>query len=209
LPWALAAAVVCFATGACGPGPGAAEDTILRFVDAVQAEDLGALRCLLAGAAAGPEADAAAFEAWARSRYEEYSGGRDRGGVTLGDDGIVLVKTFALGKGTYYRVDEVRGVGPDEMRADATVRFGYGQIDLSGWTPGTIFYVAGATPGVIHAVEVPAGHEEITEEVLDTVVVRWSLVRQAAGNGCADRWAVASAVPVEGTAKSVLLTWTF
>jgi hypothetical protein len=204
-----------FAVMACLPGRGEAERTLIAFLDAVQAENLDTLYCRLAGASHkesgidDPAARRAAFDAWARARYETYLAGRDRGGVELEDDGIALVKTFALGKGTFYRIVEVRPRSLTHLEVDTEVRFAYGHIDLGVLTPGVTFYAAGAPPGRIHATRVPEGHDSITQELLESVTVRWTLRRMPASEACPAGWTVEAARPVPQSATTTRITWTF
>lgn len=201
--------------GGCrAAGRTTAEQTILAFVDAVQAEDLDALHCLMAGAS-GPEdapdeaaARREAFDAWARSRYEEYLTGRDQGQVKLEGDGIVLTKAFALGKGTYYTVTTARW-RKDTMEAETLVRFAYGQIDISLLPPGSVFYVCGTSPGEVHPVKIPPGKGSVTVEALETMMVHWTLSRSPGTPSCPGGWTVASVSPLPETATESRITWEF
>ena len=213
--WFCLPAVLALATAACVPGERTAERVLERFVTAVQAEDLDELYCLLAGASQpeGPDADPAKqradFDAWARSRYAAYLTGRDHGGQEFADDGVVLVKTFALGKGTFYSMERVSHPSRGRLDVDTAVRFGYGQIDYSALSPGTTFYLAARPPGRIVAVKVPYSPEQVSEEVLESTQVRWELARVAATSACPAGWAIVSVVPVAGTETSTQITWLF
>lgn len=200
---------------ACGPGEGVAWRTVDGYMQAVQTEDLDALFCLSAGAAGegleGLEADAArsAFEAWARAEYDAYLSGRDRGGVDLDASAIVLVKAFTLGKGTFYNIDTVRSVGRDAAEVTMNVRFAYGDINIGGLKPDTTFYVCGVPAGRIHAIRIPRfpGREE--REVLNSVVLRWTLVRQPAAAGCEERWTVNRVEVVPESVTTDRIEWLF
>jgi hypothetical protein len=211
----VALAFLAAAAIACSPGFGTAEEAIFEFLNAVQSRDTDALYCRLAGAAV-PEGEASApssnrteFDAWVESRFAAYLVDRDDGWVELGDDGITLALAFALGRGTYYTLRSVEPAEDGTILAEMEVRFAYGEIDVSGFPPGTVFYVCGKPVGVIHAVRVPFGRDEIPLEVLETVVVRWTLVREAATDSCPERWTIASVVPREGTAETKRVTWVF
>jgi len=189
-----------------------AERVLESFVSAVQAEDLDALYCLLAGASGAGEADRdgrARFDAWAAGRYREYLEGRDRGAVELEEDGLTLVKAFALGRGTFYRVVSTTPAGPGELAARTEVRFGYAQANYATFSPGTTFYLAGDPPGSIVAVQVPRESREITREVRDTIDLEWALAEADATEDCPERWTVASVRPLPGTATTTLMTWAF
>jgi hypothetical protein len=198
----------------CDSGRGPAERTIFSFVNSVQSENVDALRCLLAGASrevedpTAAEAERRAFDAWVRSRYTEYLVGRDQGAVELGDDGIVLTKAFALGKGTFYEISRVRRVD-ETLVVDTGVRLAYGEIDISGLPPGTVFYACGLPMGVVEAVTIPRGAAEVEAEVLDTVTVRWTLVPGEATPECDERWTVASAVALPESATAREIVWEF
>jgi hypothetical protein len=207
--------VVAFAQAGCGPGERVAEETLLSYVEAVQSEDLDALFCLSAGTASATELGGSAeqrrsgFQTWANDRYARYLEGRDEGQVPLDGHGIVLVKLFSLGRGTYYRIVGVRKVGEDVLEVDTRLRFGYPELDLSRLSPGTTFYLCGMPPGSVHAVVVPEFHQEVSLEVLDTITVRWTLLHEPAAAGCGERWTVASAETVEGTAVAQSVVWEF
>lgn len=197
----------------CDTGRPVAESTILSFVTAVQAEDLDSLFCLLTGASGDAVAteegtDRDAFDAWARSRYEAYLRGRDDGEVDLGDDGIGLVKAFALGKGTFFTLSNVRR-DDETMTVDTLVRFAYSRIDISDFPPGTVFYACALPMGRIHAIRVPFGRQRVTREVLETVRVRWNLVRSSATARCPEGWTVASVTALPETATESRVEWVF
>jgi len=198
----------------CAPGRAVAEDVLTRFVDAVQQEDLDTLYCMLAGASASegtpadPQAQRAEFDRWAASRYLEYERMRDAGGGDLGGDGLLLVKAFALGKGTYYSVDTAT-FGEATLTADVSVTFAYGQINYAGLSPGTTFYVAASPPGRIKAIRIPHGSDSITEEVLESLTARWELARVQATPACPAGWAVVSVEPVPGSETTSRVTWIF
>lgn len=205
LPAGFALACALMGVG-CIPGEPTARTVIERFVNAVQDEDLRALRCLLSGAS---RSDPAAFEAWVRSRYRDYLEGRDRGSVDLAGDGLVLVKAFALGSGTYYSIVETDYRGGGELIARTVVRFGYGHTNYGVFSPGTTFYLAGDPVGSIVAVRVPYEPREITREVLDSVELEWALANVTGERGCPDGWVVESVRPVPGSEATAIVTWPF
>ncbi len=213
----LVAAVVAAATAAiaCGPPRADVADALRRYFDAVQLEDLDALFCLSAGAAGSadlgtePDVRRDAFARWARSEFRAYMEGRDRGHVDLAESGIVLAKTFTLGKGTFYTVDRIEPAGKDALRATTPVRFAYGSIDISGLTPGTTFYLAGTPPGVIDRVVIPARPASEELEVLETVTLDWTLVREPAADGCPERWTVADVAIEPGSVTTSRVRWEF
>lgn len=204
---AIASLAVALGAAGCRRGEKTASDAIREFVEAVQAGDAQALRCRLAGAA--ETRDGADFERWLASRYIEYEAGRDAGHVDLGDDGIPLVRAFALGKGTFWQVDATRWRDRRTLVADTTVRFGYPSIDLSGLSPGTVFYVCGAPVGRVHAVTVPVESGRVDLVVLDAVRVRWTLVSEPETGGCAGRWSVASVRPLDDSVVTARVAWVF
>lgn len=212
---AAALAVLPTVQTGCGPGERTALDTVLPYLEAVQAEDLDTLYCLSAGAAAAPELGATDeerrvnFERWARERFRIYRDGRDEGWVELADDGIVLVKLFSLGRGTFFTYEGSRPLTGEAVEVDTHLRFGYSNLDLASLSPGTTFYLAGDPPGRVYPVLVPDRREEVDLEVLDTVTVRWTLVRQEGNAACPAGWTVAGAVPVDGTQNTTHITWVF
>ena len=210
------AGVLLLCGASCGPGLHSVEPVVESFLTAVQDEDTAALFCLLAGATGGEDgsgdggaATRSDFEAWVASRLADYREGRDAGWVDTGDDGVVAVKLFALGRGTYYELRELRRLGPDAVRVRMDLRLGYQAVDLSGFSPGTTFYLCGLPVGRVHAIVKPARGGEESVEVLDRVALEWTLVRSEAGGGCPARWTVASLTPIEGTEASRQVTWVF
>lgn len=212
---ALSLAAATMLPAGCDSGRTTAERVISDFAESVQSENLDALSCLLAGAVRpGEDPERAAerrrtFDEWARGRYAAYLSGRDHGGVDLEEDGIVLVKAFALGKGTYYEIEGTDRPAPQRWIVDTEVRFAYGEIEIAGLPPGTVFYLCGLPLGRIESVKIPNGPAEVRTEVLETVVVRWTLVREPAAPPCPARWSVASVVPLARTATTRDITWEF
>ena len=210
----LVSAALLLAAG-CPPSGRSPAETITDYLQAVQQQDLDALYCLMAGAAEAEELGAdpaerrAAFEAWALAHYERYLEGRDEGWVDLDEQGLVLVKLFALGQGTFFENVSSRSSGGDARVIVSDVRFAYAQVDLSGFSPGTTFYVCGAPVGEVHAIRVPPGPKEISVDVLSSVLVEWTLVRSSGNEGCPTGWAVASVAAVEGSVRETEVTWIF
>jgi len=211
--WVLAGLLVLAGCGQTGP---TASESVEEFIEAVQSHDLDSLYCLMAGASDAEELGAdeaerrAGFESWAQALYDSYTEGRDEGRVDLDEQGLVLVKLFSLGRGTYFAHMGSRAAGPDVRVLTSEVRFGYANADLSRFSPGTTFYVSGAPVGRAHAIRVPSGSEEVTVEVLTHVQLEWTLLRTAPGAGrCSGRWAVASLTWVEGSEHSTEVTWVF
>jgi hypothetical protein len=211
---ALAAALAALCLAACGPGTRTAQETLIAYTEAVQAEDLDTLFCMSAGVAEAVELGAdeaerrANFDAWAREWYRAYLDGRDAGWVEIGEHGIVLVKLFALGRGTFYSLTGVRPLGSDAVEVETRLRFGYSGLDLSRLSPGTTFYLCGEPLGRVHPIVVRP-YEEVSVKVLESVTVRWTLVRHPAFGGCAEGWAVAAVDPVTDSVDSETITWVF
>jgi hypothetical protein len=199
----------------CGPGTRTARSTIEPFLRTVQAEDLDRLFCMMAGAADSNDlgqdeaSRRAGFRAWARAQYDAYYEGRDLGQVELDEHGITPVKLFSLGKGTYFDLTEARRVAGGAIQVRMDLRFGYASIDLSGFSPGTTFYVCGAPLGRVHAIRKPRASSEETAEVLDRLSLEWTLIRNDAIGECPEGWAVASVVPLEETVATKNVTWAF
>lgn len=211
----IAPAVAGLALAACGPGARTATEAIDGYLEAVQSQNIDALYCLSAGATLAPELGAGeerrrdAFAAWARGEYEAYLDGRDRGRVELRSSGVRTVKLFSLGRGSFYTYRPVRRLADDAMAVETELRFGYGQLDLSRFSPGTTLYFSAAPAGRVEAIRVPRGRGERSADVLEAIVLRWTLVRSPAGQGCPERWAVASVEPVEGSEVTRQIVWAF
>ncbi|MDX1387640.1 MAG: hypothetical protein R3344_00510 [Acidobacteriota bacterium] len=192
-----------------------AESTISGFLGAVQLEDLDALYCLLYGAsetesgAEEVEARRLAFDRWVGARYDSYLAGRDDGHVDIGDDGIVLAKMLALGKGTYYSLRSVRGAAEDTLVVDMDVTLAYADISITELPPRTTFYVATLPMGSVRPVRIPSGAGEVTVEVIDTMVVRWTLVWSGGTASCPEGWTVAEVTPLDDSVVVTEVTWEF
>ncbi|MBD3867138.1 MAG: hypothetical protein IFK94_03350 [Acidobacteria bacterium] len=204
--WAAFALVAVTALSGCGPKSGEVEQAIRDYCAAVQNEDLEQLTCLSTGAAA---TDPDQFHAWVESQYSEYLAGRDLGNVDVESGGIAMVKTFSIGHGTYYTVEQIRAVGDQSVEAILDLTFGYGSIDLSGLLPGTTFYVAGTPPGRVYGIVVPRYREQVEREVLTSMQLVWTLVRQPGEGGCDPAWTVHSVEAIEGSASTTRLEWLF
>lgn len=212
--WAVPA-IAGLVLAACGPGLPTASDTLDAYFDAVQSHDVDALYCLSTGAADTPDpaggrrTSRETFEAWVQGEYDAYLEGRDRGLVPLEDSGVRVVQLFSLGRGTFFTYGPVVHPGSGALAVETALRFGYGNLDLSGFSPGTTLYFAAAPAGRVVAVRVPQGSDERSAEVLDELVLRWTLVRSPAGEECPARWTVASVEPIEDSEVTEEITWTF
>ena len=153
---------------ACGGGAGPATGALPPFFEAVQSRDIDALYCMMAGASSAEELGAtpaerrAAFESWADAFYEAYERDRDEGWIDLDEQGLSLVKLFALGRGTFVSHRVVGSPGAGAKVVESEVRFGYAHIDLSRFSPGTTLYACGAPVGRVHPIRIPAGSREIS-----------------------------------------------
>ena len=200
---------------ACGPGAQQTADSLNAFFAAVQAQDLDELYCRMAGVSEAGEPGAsdaeqrAAFDAWALAYYAAYEEGRDAGRVDLDEQGLVLVKLFSLGRGTYVKHGISRSLGSDAALVESRVRFGYAHIDLSPFSPGTTFYVCGLPVGRVHPIRVPAGSLEVSVDVLDSVSIEWTLLRTPETESCSGGWKVAAARAVPGSEVAAEVTWIF
>ena len=87
----------------------------------------------------------------------------------------------------------------------------YSQIDLSGLSPGTTFYVATAPDRARGAGRRSCKQaREIRVEVLETVMVDWTLLREEAKSTAAPAgYKIASVEPVGSSAQTRSLTWLF
>jgi hypothetical protein len=211
---ALACACSVVTLPACDTRP-TVTDTIVEFSAAVQDQALDQLFCLSTGAASAEELGTneaerrANFENWAAAQYALYLDGRDAGQVELEPHGIQLVKLFALGRGTFSEFGPVLSLGAHTRQVRAELTFGYAQINLSRFSPGTTIYLAGAPAGTVHAVRVPRDAREIHVDALESVSVEWTVARSPARPGCPARWTVAAVEVVPGTERSGELTWMF
>jgi len=190
-------------------------ECLLEFTRAIQDRDAGTLFCLSAGAAgsdslgADPEARRDGFERWMEAELLVYERARDEGTIELTGHGVRLTKLLAIGRGTFYQEVARTGVGAAGLVLRIRLDMAYSQIDLSGLSPGTTFYVAGAPLGRVAPLVVPARAKEIRVDALESVLVDWTLLREEAVDGCPGGYKVAAAEPVEGSAQTRPLTWLF
>ena len=199
----------------CAGGDPSGSKVVERYLEAVQSEDLDTLFCLSAGATESEELGAdgvsrrRAFGEWAAAYYELYLAGRDAGQVELEGTGIPAVKLFALGRGTFYRIGHGRHSGPATLKLRMDLRFGYGHIDLSRFSPGTTLYFGAVPPGRVEAIRVPGFRGERSAEVLEEISLDWTLTQRPPAEGCPGGWAVVSVEPIEGSAKIAEVSWKF
>lgn len=190
-------------------------ESLIEFTRAIQDRDAAALFCLSAGAAgsetlgADPQARRDGFGRWLEEELRVYETARDEGTIELSGHGVRLAKLLALGRGTYYQEVARRGAGDAGMLLRTRLDMAYSQIDLSGLSPGTTFYVATVPIGRVVPVVVPAHAKEIRVEALETVMVDWTLLREDAIDGCPGGYKIASVEPVGTSAQSRSLTWLF
>ncbi len=192
-----------------------AKECLLDFTRAIQDRDAATLFCVSAGAAgaaslgADPGERRDGFERWFEQELLVYEQARDEGDIELTGHGVRLTKLLALGRGTFYQEVGRTGLTDGGLLLRTRLEMAYSQIDLSGLTPGTTFYVASAPVGRVVPVVVPARAEEIRVEALETVMLDWTLLREDAADDCPAGLKVASVEPVEGSARTRSLTWLF
>jgi len=190
-------------------------DCLLEFTRAIQDRDAATLFCLSAGAAGSdslgpdPETRKEGFGRWFEAELLAYEEARDEGSIELTGHGVRLTKLLALGRGTFYQEVGRRRAGDDGLLVRTRLEMAYSQIDLSGLSPGTTFYVAAAPLGRVVPVVVPARAEEIRVEALESVMIDWTLLREDASDGCPGGYKIASVEPVASTASTRSLTWMF
>lgn len=199
--------VLAASQSGCGPSTAQVGRAVTGYLTAVQTEDPDALFCASAGAAGS--AARADFDAWATAEYDRYLVGRDEGFVDLSSSPIVLAKAFALGKGAFYMIRSVRSAGPEGAEVIMEVRFAYGDVDLSGLSPDTTFYLCGSPLGTIHSIRIPREPTMETRVALESAEVRWTLVREPEADGCEAGWKVNSAEVIPGTETTRRVSWIF
>jgi hypothetical protein len=191
------------------------QDGLLEFTRAIQDRDAATLFCLSAGAAgsdslgADPAGRRDGFERWFEAELLAYEVARDEGSIELTGHGVRLAKLLALGRGTYYQEVARSAIGDGGVLLRTRLDMAYSQIDLSGLSPGTTFYVATVPIGRVVPVVVPAHAKEIRVEALESVMVDWTLLREEAIDGCPGGYKIASVEPVGTSAQTRSLTWLF
>jgi len=200
---------------ACGPAVDPPGRVLDRYFDAVQSEDYGSLYCLMAGVSEAPELGQTpeerrtAFEGWAKAYYESYELGRDEGWVDFDEQGLALVKMLSLGRGAYVTHGRLNRQGDSGAHLESQVRPAYAHIDLSHFPSGTTFYLCGEPLGRMHALLVPYDSRELSADVLESITLRWSLIRREPTEQCAGGWAVAGVAAVDDSLQTTEVTWKF
>ena len=201
-------------TAGCMPSETVANRFLMDYFGAVQAQNADGLYCMLAGAD-DPSLDDAArelrrqdFRSWVLSRYEEYLDGRDLGKVPFHEEGLTLVKTFALGKGTWFTQERVVRSG-DTMTIDTELRFGYDQAHWNRFSAGTTVYLASAPAGRVEPVVIPYRSERVSARVLTRATVRWSLIREPRTPACDEGWKLVDATALPDSLQTTTLHWRF
>ena len=190
-------------------------ECLIEYTRAIQERDAATLFCLSAGAAgsdslgADPEARRDGFGRWFEAELLAYEVARDEGMIELTGHGVRLTKLLALGRGTFYQEVARNGIGDGRLLVRTRLEMAYSQIDLSGLSPGTTFYLAAEPLGRVVPVVVPAGAKEIGVEALESVMVDWTLLREEAIDGCPAGYKITSVEPVGSSAQTRSLTWLF
>jgi hypothetical protein len=168
---------------ACGGPRPDLEETVDRYILAVQERDTERLISLGAGIFQAlrdaPEEKRAglraAYEEMLDSRHEAYATGRDEGWLEFTPDGVVLIRALNLGRGTYYETTATEETGPGRARLIQEVRLAYRAIDLSTLPAGTTIYLLGLPLGTVYR-PVIGGREPAVRQVLERIWLRWELV---------------------------------
>ena len=135
--------------------------------------------------------------ALAEARIDSYEQAKSTGRLPMVDDGIDLIQGLAIGKGIYYRFDEVRleeggvhAVGILEVIPD------YDPRRLRGLPRGTRIYLMGDPLGTLETLKLGTDPEEQTVRVVETIRLEWRFAWFEATDVYPDGWAVESIRPV-------------
>ncbi len=206
--------IFLFLITGCLPSEKVADRFLKDFFGAVQAQNADGLYCMLAGAD-DPDLDDEArekrrqdFRGWVLSRYAEYLDGRDLGKVPFHAEGLTMVKTFALGKGTWFTHERVVRNG-STMTIDTQLRFGYDQAHWNRFSAGTTVYLASAPAGRVEPVVIPYRSARVSARVLTEATVRWSLVREPRTPACAEGWKLVDVITLPESLQTTTLHWSF
>lgn len=177
-----------------------------QYFASVQAQTPDDLKCMLTGA--DQVGQDGSFSQWLLGRYESYLDGRDEGEVPFHPDGITLVKTFALGKGTWYELMSVRESGPYRIYR-TEIRFAYDAARWERFSPGTTVYLAAAPPGAVEPVTIPYQSKTIQAEVLKNLQIDWFMERVSDRTDCEQAWTLTEARVVDESIETEKLQWRF
>ncbi|MFQ5669019.1 MAG: hypothetical protein ACE5HD_00710 [Acidobacteriota bacterium] len=169
---------------ACEEQPAEIRSVVDEYIRAVQERDhdrladlSGPLALRLEAAPAGErEAIRADYLRLLDRRQAAYLQDRETGRLSFHADGVVLVRALNLGRGVYYQTVEERFPEPGRAVLIQEVRLAYRFIDLSRLPPGTTIYLLGMPLGRIYR-PVIGGDRPAARRLLDTVWIRWNLVK--------------------------------
>ncbi len=192
------------------------EKLIHAYINAVQKQDyktLYALRADLFEEAThlADNEKKSHFENFRRNmgkKYKEYEEGREQGELVFDHDGIILVKAFVLGKGTFYQPVHWMRVSETTAFMDTLLEFGYAHINYSTFPNGTVIYLMGYPLGRVDSLCIQKSGK-VAKRVLKEAKVRWWFEKKKASHLSPSGWYIKSIEVLEDSIKYETVTWIF
>lgn len=192
------------------------ENLIQRYIGAVQKKDYKTLYELRADILDETEhlteeeklAHFDYFKKQMGKKYESYEAGRENGELDFDPDGVVLIKAFVLGKGTFYQpVDWIR-VSETTAFIDTVLEFGYAHIDYSFFPEGTLIYLMGYPIGRVETLVIQRSGK-VVKKVMKEAKLRWWFERKKRSNDVLSSWHIKSVEILPDSVTYETVTWVF
>ncbi len=168
------------------------KSTVKRYMAWVQSSKIDSLYSV----SCSGEKDGTDFQIRCSSAIVDYEKNKRRGKLNFDSVGIALIKSLALGAGTFYEFKDFKIEGKK-----ATVIFkanmAYEDIYYEGLPDGTVIYYMKKPWGTIKKFELKKG-KRLKGLLLSTVELKWILKKN---NNSPTGWCVLSVEPVEGSQK--------
>jgi hypothetical protein len=141
-------------------------------------------------------------------KYENYEKGRERGELIFSQEGIVLIKAFVLGKGTFYQPIHWVQVSETKGFIDTLLEFGYAYINYDTFPEGTVIYLMGYPLGRIDKLTIQRSGK-VVKKVLKEGRVRWWFEKKKPSHLSPSGWHIKSIEVLEDSMKYETVTWIF
>ncbi len=141
-------------------------------------------------------------------KYKAYKKGREIGKLNFDADGVVLIKGFVLGKGTFYQPVNWIQVSDINAFIDTTIEFGYGHINYSTFPDGTIIYLMGYPIGQVEKLYIQRSGK-VAKKVMKEATVRWWFEKKKISDDSASSWYIKSIEALSDSVKYETVTWIF
>lgn len=144
------------------------------------------------------------FQKRCASATVDYEKNKRKGKLNFDPLGIALIKSLALGAGTFYEFKDFR-VNGENATVIMKANMAYEDIHYEGLPEGTMIYYMKKPWGTIKKFELKKG-KQLKELLLSTVKIKWELKEN---NKSPTGWCVLSIKPVEDSQKYEIINKTF